>query len=114
MNDLDCHVLDKIHRIQSFQLQGNLYGSWSELDPRLRKSLLRIIQSVTQSIISWIKILISIFIPCINLIELNLDSIESIVDDIGSYEHRYFAHDIVPQLQSLTLECICAVRLPYH
>ena len=115
MDNLDCHVLDKFHRIQSFQLNCDgfsLHASWSELGPRLRESLSRIIHSVTQLVISYIKNFpISIFIPCINLIELKLNATQCIVDDINSYGHEYFAHDAVPQHQSLTLNGDSAVAL---
>ena len=107
MNDLDCFVppiLDKFHRIHYFELSGNLDMDWSKLGPRLRESLSRIIHSATQlNICSIANFPISIFIPCINLIELTLYFKEPIVDDMNSYEHEYFDHDALPQLQSLIL-----------
>ena len=105
IGDLDCTTfLYKFYRIQSLELTGNVTVKWSKLKPRLQESLSRIIHSVTQLNISKIdEFPISIFIPCINLIELELDLIDSMVDDINSYEHEYCAPDAVPQLQSLTL-----------
>ena len=63
------------------------------------ESLLCIIHAATQLDISCItNFPISIFIPCINLIELTLDFIEPVIDDMNSYKHEYFYHDVVPQV----------------
>ena len=75
-------ILDRLHHIQSFQFEGNILGSWSDLDPRLRESFSRIIHSVTQLDISFVQDFpINIFIPCINLIELTLDLSDRMVDN---------------------------------
>ena len=113
LQHLDCHVsqiLDKFHRIQSFHFEGGDL-IWSELDPRLRESISRIIHSVTRLNIQWVQDFpISIFIPCINLVELKLKLFDCMVDDINSYEHEYCTPDVVPQLQSLTLNGHFATR----
>jgi hypothetical protein len=98
-------ILGKLHRIQSFQLIGN--GDWHILQPALQQSLSYIISlpSITRLEISSFRVFpINIFIPCINLTDLTIISIESAVMDSSEYE--YFASDAVPQLQSFTSRLI--------
>ena len=94
-------ILRKLHRIQSFELIGD--GDWHILQPALQQSLSYIISlpSITRLEISSFEVFpINIFIPCINLTDLTIISIESAVMDSSEYE--YFASDAVPQLQSFT------------
>jgi hypothetical protein len=94
-------TLGKLHRIQSFQLIGSV--DWHILRPALQQSLSYIISlpSITRLEISSFRVFpINIFIPCINLTDLTIISIESVVMDGSEYEH--FASDAVPQLQSFT------------
>ena len=101
-------ILDKLHRIYYFELTSSKgqYVNWSALRPSLRESLSHIIHSAIHLNISFIEAFsIDIFIPCISLIYLRLDSIISTVTD--SYEHGYLKQDAVPRLQSLTLGNSC-------
>ena len=94
-------ILGKLHRIQSFQLIGNV--DWHILQPALQQVLSYIISlpSITRLEISSFRVFpINIFIPCINLTDLTIVSIESAGMD--SSECEYSASDAVPQLQSFT------------
>ena len=103
-------ILRKFHRIRSFQLIGN--GDWHILQPALQQSLSYIISlpSITRLEISSFRVFpINIFIPCINLTDLTIISIESAVMD--NSEHEYFASDAVSQLQSFTSSFISGESL---
>ena len=92
-------ILDKLHQIQSFRFAAHSCINWGALRPDLQESLSRMIHTMTHLDITFIPI--DIFIPCISLINLRLDSITGTVTD--GYEHGYFGQDAVPQLQSPTL-----------
>lgn len=82
-----------------FSFSGHRCMDWSALCPDLQEYLLCMIHSVTHLDISFIPI--GIFIPCINLVDLRLDSITGNVTD--SYKYGYFGQDTILQWQSLTL-----------
>ena len=94
-------ILRKFRWIRSFQLIG--FVEWHVLQPALQQSLSYIISlpSIKRLQISNFRVFpINIFIPCINLTDLTMISVESAVMDNSEYE--YFVSDAVPQLQSFT------------
>ena len=85
---------------------------WHILQPALQQYLSCIINlpSITRLEISDFRVFpINIFIPCINLTDLTIISIESAVMD--NSEHEYFASDAVSQLQSFTSSFISGESL---
>jgi hypothetical protein len=101
-------ILEKFHRIQSFRFIGG-DADWRALYPTLRESLSHIIhlRSLTCLEISYLKNFpINTFIPCINLTDLTLSHITSVVVKSNGYEHECFVSDVVPQLRSFTFDLL--------